>query len=130
MYHLVVVSVIRVAFLWRGKLAKHQVLLSVCITAVLFHLCSFVSACQKVKKKPQNKTQKHNQKTKPVAEIAGVLVFSNRKMSAYSKCFSLSSGLFLLFLTSCHVFVLGNVIFQECLSFISAFIVKLSWGCL
>lgn len=25
--------------------------------------------------------------------------------------------------------MLGNVIFQECLSFISAFVVELSWGC-
>jgi len=39
-------------------------------------------------------------------------------------------GLFLLSLTSCHVFMLGNVIFQECLSSISAFVVELGWGCL
>lgn len=38
-------------------------------------------------------------------------------------------SLFLLLLTSCHLFMLGNVIFQECLSFISAFVVKMSWGC-
>lgn len=124
MYQLVVVSVICVALLGRAELARHQVLLSVCSTAMLFHLCSVVSACQKVKNKQKTNT------TKPVAEVAAGLVFSNVKISAYNKCFSLSLGLFLPFLTNCHVFVLGNMIFQECSSFSSAFIVELSWGCL
>lgn len=82
--HLVVVSGIHVAFLWKAKLASSFV---VCLYfTVLFHLCSFASACQKVKKK-KKKTNNQPQTTKPVAEIAAVLVFSSMKMSAYDECF-------------------------------------------